>query len=193
MSPTRSKTIYYTATSLDGFLATPDDDLGWLDQRPPPTEDTYTPFIANVGAICMGAATYRFLLRHVDAGNPWPHPQPTWVFTHRDLPVPKGASIRFVQGDVRPVHAAMQDAAPGQDLWVAGGGALAAQFLAAHLLDELVITVASARSGQASRSCRRAPICACSVRAHWVKGSPNFASRRPPLEHGCGLGLTRGL
>lgn len=141
------RTIFYTATSLDGFLATPDDDLAWLDQRPPPSEDTYTPFIANVGTICMGSATYEFLLRHHAKGNPWMYTQPVWVFTTRKLPVPPGTDVRFVKGDVRPVHAAMQAAAPGKDVWVCGGGGLAAKFLAAGLLDELVVTVASCTLG----------------------------------------------
>lgn len=141
-------TLFYTATSLDGFLATPDDDVSWLDSRPQPTEDTYKPFIAKVGAICMGAATYAFLLRHHAAGNPWMYTQPTWVFTHRKLDVPKGADVRFVQGDVRPVHAAMEKAAGGKDIWVVGGGGLAAAFLEAGLLDELVVTVASCTLGQ---------------------------------------------
>lgn len=141
------KTIFYTAASLDGFLATPDDDIAWLESRGNPSEDTYTPFIANVGAICMGSATYAFLLRHVEKGNPWPNPQPTWVFTTRKLPVPAGADVRFVQGDVRPVHAAMRAAAPGKDVWVCGGGGLAAAFLEAGLLDELVVTVASCTLG----------------------------------------------
>ncbi len=110
-------TIFYTATSLDGFLATKDDDVSWLDTRPQPTEDTFTPMIQKVGAICCGAATYNFLLKHVAAGHPWPHPDhPMWVFTHRKLEVPKGADVRFVQGDVRPVHAAMTKAAAGKDI-----------------------------------------------------------------------------
>ena len=142
------KTIFYTATSLDGFLATPDDDVSWLDARPQPTQDTWTPFIANVGAVCMGAATYRFLLRHVEKGNPWPHQQPTWVFTTHDQPIPTGADVRPVRGDVRPVHEAMKAAAPGKDIWVVGGGGLAGQFLEAGLLDELVVTVASCTLGR---------------------------------------------
>lgn len=141
------KTIYYTATSLDGFLATPDDDVSWLD-RWKPHEDTFTPFIAQVGAICTGASTYRFLLRYVDQGHAWPHEQPMWVFTTHDLPIPRGADVRLVRGDVRPVHDAMRAAAKGKDLWVVGGGGLAAQFLEAGLLDELVVTVASCTLGE---------------------------------------------
>ena len=141
------KTVYYTASSLDGFIATPDDDVSWLDTRAQPSEDTYTPFIANVGAICMGASTYAWLLRHMAKGNPWMYKQPAWVFTHRRPAVPDGADVRFVQGDVRPVHAAMKAAAPGKDVWVVGGGALAGQFLQAGLLDELVVTVASCTLG----------------------------------------------
>lgn len=135
-------TIYYTATSLDGFLATPEDDISYLEGHGE-HEDTYTPFMANVGAICMGSATYAFLLRHVAAGNPWPHTQPTWVFTSRSWEVPPGADVRFVQGDVRAPHQEMLEAANGQDIWVVGGGALAAAFHEAGLLDELIITVAA--------------------------------------------------
>jgi hypothetical protein len=67
-------TIYYTATSLDGFLADDEDDISYLDAVPQPSEDTYTPFIANVGSICMGSATYDFLLRHIAKGNAWLYP-----------------------------------------------------------------------------------------------------------------------
>jgi dihydrofolate reductase len=137
-------TIYYTATSLDGFLADDEDDISYLDAVPQPSEDTYTPFIANVGSICMGSATYDFLLRHIAKGNAWLYPKhPVWVFTTRKLPTPPQADVRFVQGDVAPVHAAMKAAAPGKDVWVCGGGGLAARFLEADLLDEMVITVAS--------------------------------------------------
>lgn len=55
---------------------------------------------------------YEWMLRHAEAvkaeaGSPWPYTQPTWVFTHRVLPRIEGADIRFVQGDVRTVHADM--------------------------------------------------------------------------------------
>lgn len=135
-------TIYYTATSLDGFIATPDDSVDWLDAMPQPDEDTYTPFFANVGAVAMGSATYEFLLRHIDGGGDWPYAVPSWVFTTRDLEAVPGADIRFAR-DIVAAHTEMVDAANGKDVWICGGGDLAGQFLDAGLLDELVITVAA--------------------------------------------------
>jgi dihydrofolate reductase len=68
-----------------------------------------------------------------------------WVFTHRDLPPHDG--VRFVQGDVRPVHAAMAEAAAGKDVWMVGGGALAADFADAGLLDEVMVSIAPVTLG----------------------------------------------
>ena len=142
-------TVYYTATTLDGFLAGPGDDLEWLMAMPHPEPDTYSPFIANVGALAMGSATYEWVLRHLEkTGKAWPYTQPSWVFTSRDLPVPQGADVRFVRGAVAPVHQTMSAVAKGKDLWIVGGGDLAGQVLDAGLLDELVITVASYTLGE---------------------------------------------
>jgi len=136
------KTVYYTATSLDGFLATLDDSVAFLDDVPQPSEDTYTPFIANVGAIAMGRATYEFLLRHMEGDGKWPYPDhPVWVFTHHDFPERDG--VTFTSDPILNVHEGMVKAAGGKDVWICGGGDLAGQFLDAGLLDELVITVAS--------------------------------------------------
>ncbi len=138
-------TQYYVASSLDGFIADTDDGIGWLDALGMPDEDTYTPFIAQVGAIAMGASTYAFILNHLskDSAEAWPYKQPCWVFTHRDWPVPDGADVTFVRDDIAAVHRDMAAAAAGQNLWVVGGGDLAGQFLDAGLLDEIIVTVAS--------------------------------------------------
>ena len=118
------KTQYFTATTLDGFIATSDDSLDWLFPLGDPADTSYPVFIAEVGALAMGASTYEWLLRNADRvaadfGSPWPYAQPTWVFTHRTLaPVP-GATVHFVRGDVRPVHAAMREAVAGdKNIWI---------------------------------------------------------------------------
>jgi dihydrofolate reductase len=147
------KTQYYTASSLDGFIATEDDSLEWLFPLGDINETSYPRFIEGVGALAMGSSTYEWMLRHIvhpagSAGRPWPYTQPTWVFSSRRLdPVP-AADIRFVRGDVRPVHDQMRRAASGKNLWIVGGGELVGQFHDAGLLDEVIVQVGSVTLGQ---------------------------------------------
>jgi dihydrofolate reductase len=135
-------TQYLVASSLDGFIATEDDDLSWLLSMPGGDDDAnpYPAFIEQVGAVAMGATTYEWVLAH-DEG-PWPYAQPTWVFTHRELPVREGGGdIRLTQRPVDEVHAEMTEAAAGRNIWLVGGGELVGQFLDAGLLDELIVSV----------------------------------------------------
>lgn len=143
------RTQYYTATSLDGFIATEDDGLDWLFPLADPSASSYPAFVAEVGALAMGATTYAWVARNLtESGSPWPYAQPTWVFAHRRLPTVPGADLRFVSGDVRPVHAAMRAAAAGKNAWVVGGGDLAGQFFDAGLLDEIIVQVGSVTLGR---------------------------------------------
>lgn len=140
-------TVYYTATTLDGFLADTRDNLDWLLKQPLDKDDdsafAYDTFITGVGALVMGSTTYRWLLDHGE----WPYTLPTWVFTSRSLPSVDGADIRFVQGSVASLHAAMVEAAGDRDIWVVGGGDLAGQFADAGLLDEVVVSIAPVTLG----------------------------------------------
>ena len=149
-----SLTQYYTATTLDGFIADPDHSLEWLfaRQREPGGPLSYEAFIADVGAIAMGATTYEWIVEHELSGKDpsewrWPYEVPCWVFTHRELPVVQDAAITFVHGDVPPVHREMAAAAAGRNLWVVGGGDLAGQFADAGLLDQVIVWIASVTLG----------------------------------------------
>jgi len=155
-----AKTVYNTATSIDGFIADPDNSLEWLFSAPgglPGSEggseetplDEVGEFVKGVGAICMGSTTYQWILDYEQAvANPekWEYEQPTWVFTTRDLPVVPGADVRFVSarepGDIAAIHAEMVAAAGDKDRWIVGGGDLVGQFFDAGLLDEVRISLA---------------------------------------------------
>jgi len=146
------KTQYYTAASLDGFIATQDHGLEWLFQFGDVEETGYPDFIREVGALAMGSSTYEWLLRHEvrpegKEPRPWPYAMPTWVFTRRELPVVEGADIRFASGDVGSVHPQMVEAAGGKNVWIVGGGDLAGQFYDRGLLDELIVYVTSVTLG----------------------------------------------
>ncbi len=142
------KTQYYTATSIDGFIADADNSLEWLFQVEGDAEgmdQEYPRFMADVGAMAMGSTTYEWIANHtgfLDDPSKWEYTIPTWVFSSRELPRVEGPDIRFVSGDVVPVHAEMVEAAGGKNVWLVGGGDLVGQFHDQGLLDEVILGVA---------------------------------------------------
>lgn len=137
-----SRTIYYVASTIDGFIADAEDKLDWLFQfnDVPGVGAHYEAFMKRIGAIAMGARTYEFLLNQ--SHEPWPYSgTPTWVFTHRNLPKIDGADLRFTTGPIEKVHAELIDAAKGKDVWLVGGGELVAQFARVGLLDEVHLSL----------------------------------------------------
>ena len=149
-----SLTQYYTATTLDGFIADPDNSLAWLftRKREPDGPLSYEEFIANVGALAMGATTYEWILDHEfgemePADWRWPYDIPSWVFTHRQLTVVPDSGVEFTSADVAAVHAQMVGAAGDRNVWIVGGGDLAGQFADAGLLDEVIVSIAPVTLG----------------------------------------------
>ncbi|MEO5710811.1 MAG: dihydrofolate reductase family protein [Nocardioidaceae bacterium] len=147
-------TQYVTATTLDGYIADADNSLDWLFVVERADEgEGFGRFLAGVGAMAMGATTYEWILDHEDLLE---HPErwhatyadrPCWVFGHRELtPIP-GVDLRFVQGDVGVVHAAMVEAAADRNVWLVGGGELVGQFHDAGLLDEVRVSIAPTTLG----------------------------------------------
>ncbi|WP_257450140.1 dihydrofolate reductase family protein [Archangium lipolyticum] len=137
-----TRTQYYVAASLDGYIADAEGRLDWLFQfnDVEGVTEHYQKFLAGVGALAMGAATYEFVLG--EKLESWPYAGiPTWVFTHRELPRFPGADIRFTAEDVGAVHEQMVRAAGGKNIWLVGGGNLVAQFARRGLLDELLLGV----------------------------------------------------
>lgn len=146
------KTQYYTASSLDGFIATPDDSLEWLFQLGDVNDTGYPDFIKEVGALAMGSSTYQWMLRHIikpgtSVQGAWPYEQPTWVFSSKPQERIKEADIRFVNGDIRPVHREMTAAAERKNIWLVGGGDLVGQFYDVGLVDELIVQICSVTLG----------------------------------------------
>lgn len=160
----------YIATSLDGFIAGPGDDLSWLpgsDEMSAGLEDatrggelTYEAFMADVGALLMGRRTYD-VVRGFDV--PWPfEDHPVLVATRRPLDPGAPATVRAVAGDIRDMVSLALETAGRRDVYL-DGGRLIRQAAEADLIDDLTVTVAPVALGE---------------------GLPLFAglSRRYPLE-----------
>lgn len=149
-----AKTQYYTAATLDGYIADEHNSLDWLfEVDRADADDNFTRFFAEVGAMAMGATTYRWVLDHehlLDHPEKWKAyygETSCWVFTHRTLPPVPGADIRFVQGAVGPIHEMMTQAAGEKNVWLVGGGELVGQFADASMLDEVLVGIAPVTLG----------------------------------------------
>jgi dihydrofolate reductase len=131
---------YYVAASVDGFIAAPGDDLAWLMQfGMEEFQAHYDRFISDVGALVTGSSTYEFIRRE---GGDWAYADtPTWVLTSRVLEPFEGADLRFAEADIVEVVGAARDAAGERNVWIVGGGDVAAQVADAGLLDELHLTL----------------------------------------------------
>jgi dihydrofolate reductase len=137
--------VYYAALTVDGRIAGPDHDLaflGTLTGAPPDYEE----FFAGVDALIMGAGTWDFLVRH----GSWPYAEtPTWIVTHRaELePLAGTEGVERYAGDLAELVRLIGERGLART-WLLGGGDVAAQLLAADLVDELVLTVAPTLLGR---------------------------------------------
>ena len=144
--------IYYTASTLNGYLADENNSLEWLfavDQGADPSgAPGYPEFFAGVGVLVEGSTTYEWILEHdgvlehPDKWHKFYGDRPTFVFTSRELPVPDGADVRFVSGSVAEHLSEIRAAAGEGTVWVVGGGELAGQFLDVDALDTVIVSIA---------------------------------------------------
>ena len=144
-------TIYYTASSLDGFIVDDADSLDWLTSRDidPDGPFHYEEFVRHIGALVMGSATYEWIVRN-QPGD-WMYEQPSWVMTHRPQIVQAGHPVQVFEGDAAELHPKLVAAAGSDDVWVVGGGAVAAQFVEAGLVDEMIVSYAPCTLGSGAR------------------------------------------
>lgn len=148
------KTQYFTATTLDGFIADENNSLDWLFEAPHDDADrTWDEWFPSVGALVMGATTYDWILERYGADNSaqwreYYEERPAWVFTHRDLPPIPDIDLTFVQGDVRPVYDEVAARIGDANLWLVGGGDLVGQFYDTGLLDEIILGVTPVTLGK---------------------------------------------
>lgn len=140
--------VFDTATSFNGWIADEDNSLAWLFAVEGGEHPDDGLFPTSVSVMVEGSTTYEWvlaesdILAHPERWREFHGDRPTFVFTTRELPVPKGADIRFVSGPVADVLAEIRAAAGDGDIWVVGGGDLAGQFLDAGVLDEIALSVA---------------------------------------------------
>lgn len=128
--------IAYLGSSLDGFIATPNESVSWLEDTPTIGDGGFQQFYDTVDTVIMGATTYRWIKRHMPD---YPYAvKENFVISH--TVEPSAEAITFTD-DFSTLISKLKTQ-PGRNIWIVGGGQLIGQLLEAGLLTQLRITLA---------------------------------------------------
>ena len=117
---------------------------------------------ANVGATIMGRNMFGGQPGKWKAGSPWtgwwgdkpPFHHPVFVVTHYErepLEMEGGTTFHFVNDGIERALEQAREAAGGKDVMLGGGANMASQYLAAGLVDEMVLHLVPILLGDGAR------------------------------------------
>lgn len=128
------KVILYIAESLDGYVATKDGSVAWLDDfnNVPNVDYGYSEFINNIDTVVQGSRTYQqFKDKHIGKNS--------YVFTE-NTKTPSDDGVAFVKGSIQEFIDNL-DESTHKNIWLVGGPNLLAGFLNEGQVDELIIFI----------------------------------------------------
>ena len=132
--------VYYVAASIDGYIADRNGDFSVFPQHPDTLRELFARYpetcpvharealgvtgeARRFDAVIMGRRTYQPALDMGLSDGAYPHVT-QYVVSHQ--PLPASSSVRWVNRDPAGFIADLKRQ-PGKDIWLCGGGELAAQ------------------------------------------------------------------
>jgi len=128
------KVVLYIATSLDGYVATKDGGVTWLDEfnTVPNVDYGYSKFTNSIDTVVQGNTTYQqFKDKHIGKNS--------YVFS-QGIATPMDDGVTFVKGGTRKFVDNL-DEKTHHNIWLVGGPNLLASFLNEGQVDELIIFI----------------------------------------------------
>ena len=133
------KLILYISMSLDGFIATKDDDISWLSIVDKQGEDYgYANFTASVDTYIIGRATYDVVLKLTGGDLPQAQKFKCYVITRQKRPDEDG--VTFYQGDIEELILNIKRE-KGKNIYCDGGGEIVKLLMDKDLIDEYIISI----------------------------------------------------
>ena len=131
------KVILYIAMSLDGYIAKPNDDLGFLSIVAKEGEDYgYEKFVSSIDTVILGRKTYDWVMKQVEI---FPHAnKKTFVITHHKNP--NIGNINFYNGNLEDLINTLKSES-GKNIFCDGGAQIVNELLKKSLIDEFIISI----------------------------------------------------
>lgn len=143
------KLTIYIATSLDGFIAKPNDDLSFLKLVEKEGEDYgYAEFTATIDTIILGRKTYDWVLKEIGSSHYDNGDRNVYVITRTEKP--SVGKTTFYTGDLTELVQQLKSQ-NGKNIYCDGGAEIINELLKKDLTDEMIISVIPVLLGNGTR------------------------------------------
>ncbi|MBX3044258.1 MAG: dihydrofolate reductase [Candidatus Kapabacteria bacterium] len=143
------KVILYIATSLDGYIAKPNDDLSFLKLVEKEGEDYgYAEFTDTIDTLIIGRKTYDYVLKEIGPSHYDNGKRDVYVITRTERPQ-IGRTV-FYTGDITELVKRLKSR-KGKNIYCDGGAEVINELLKHDLIDELIISVIPILVGNGTR------------------------------------------
>lgn len=130
--------VLFIASSLDGYIATDDESMDWLNSVEGEGDNGFSEFYETVDTVLLGKRTYDWIMRLDLEEFPYKD-KDCYVFTRSSLE--DTDDVTFIRTDIGGFIDELKKQ-HGKNIWLVGGGDLLHSFIQEKLVDELIITVA---------------------------------------------------
>jgi len=133
------KLSLFIATSLDGYIAKPNDDLSFLKLVEKEGEDYgYAEFTANIDTIILGRKTYDYVLKEIGSTHYDNGERNVFIITRTEKP--SVGKTTFYTGNLIELIQRLKSES-GKNIYCDGGAEVINELLKNDLIDELIISV----------------------------------------------------
>ena len=143
------KLSLFIATSLDGYIAQPNDDLGFLKLVEKEGEDYgYAGFTNTIDTLIVGRKTYDYVLKEIGSSHYDNGQRDVYVITRTER---AGAGrITFYTGDLTELVERLKSE-NGKNIYCDGGAEIINELLKNDLVDEYIISIVPILVGNGTR------------------------------------------
>jgi dihydrofolate reductase len=131
------KVILYIASSLDGYIAKPNDDLSFLSLVQQEGQDYgYAEFIGNVDTVILGRKTYDWVIKQA---KEFPHVRlDSYIITR--TPRQNIGKIKFYTENLKELILRLKRQR-GKNIFIDGGAEIINELLKERLIDQIILSI----------------------------------------------------
>lgn len=135
--------VVYIGVSLDGYIATKDDNLDWLLNTQGSGDNGFGEFYDSVDTIIMGKRTFDWILEQEQGQLPYAGKE---CYVYTSCRMENVGHVKFTSQSPEKLLAGLSG--EGKKIWIVGGSQIIDLFRKKGLVDEYILNIAPVILGE---------------------------------------------